>query len=47
MQVIAEGVETDGQSALLRSLGIRYLQGYLFSRPLAAAAATEWLSTRA
>jgi diguanylate cyclase (GGDEF)-like protein len=43
MDVIAEGVETQKQSDLLRSLGIRHLQGYLFSRPLAEAAAREWL----
>ncbi len=43
MSVIAEGVETAGQGELLPSLGVRYLQGYFFARPLAEQAAREWL----
>jgi diguanylate cyclase (GGDEF)-like protein len=34
MDVIAEGVETAEQLALLRSLGCEYGQGYFFARPL-------------
>lgn len=34
MELVAEGVETEGQASLLRSLGCRYLQGYLISRPV-------------
>ncbi len=34
LEVIAEGVETESQLALLRKLGIRYIQGYLFGRPV-------------
>ncbi|MCW2313798.1 EAL domain-containing protein [Rhodoferax antarcticus] len=37
MKVIAEGVETDHQRALLSAAGCDYGQGYLFSRPVAAA----------
>lgn len=33
ISVIAEGVETLGEYARLRSLGIRLFQGYLFARP--------------
>jgi EAL domain-containing protein (putative c-di-GMP-specific phosphodiesterase class I) len=31
--VIAEGIETEGELAALRALGVRYIQGYLFARP--------------
>ncbi|TFV46833.1 GGDEF domain-containing protein [Blastococcus sp. TF02A-35] len=34
MDVIAEGVETDGQLAELRAMDCRFLQGYLFGRPM-------------
>lgn len=33
MQVIAEGIETAEEYAVLRDLGIRYIQGYLLARP--------------
>ncbi len=36
MKVVAEGVETDTQAALLRGWGCEQLQGYLFSRPVPA-----------
>lgn len=35
MQVIAEGVETEGQASLLASMGCRFAQGYLYGRPMA------------
>ncbi|RBY96639.1 hypothetical protein DQ237_08470 [Blastococcus sp. TF02-8] len=34
MDVLAEGVETDGQLAELRAMDCRFLQGYLFARPM-------------
>jgi len=34
MASLAEGVEDAGQLAILQSLGCRYAQGYLFSRPV-------------
>ncbi|MBL5945605.1 EAL domain-containing protein [Enterobacter asburiae] len=36
MNVVAEGIETEEQQAVLTHLGCDYLQGYLFSRPLPA-----------
>lgn len=36
MNVVAEGIETEEQQAVLTSLGCDYLQGFLFSRPLPA-----------
>ncbi|MCD2316049.1 EAL domain-containing protein [Sphingomonas sp. IC-11] len=36
LEVIAEGVETRGQVALLRAAGASHLQGFLFSHPIGA-----------
>ena len=36
MRVVAEGVETEQQAAILRRLGCDELQGYLLSRPISA-----------
>ena len=38
----AEGVETDGQLALLRSLGCDVAQGYLIARPLEPSRLKAW-----
>ncbi len=43
MKVVAEGVEDEEQLRLLKGLGCDRVQGFLFSRPLAASAATELL----
>jgi EAL domain-containing protein (putative c-di-GMP-specific phosphodiesterase class I) len=34
LKVVAEGVETEEQSRLLRVLGCDEMQGYLFSKPV-------------
>jgi EAL domain-containing protein (putative c-di-GMP-specific phosphodiesterase class I) len=43
MDVVAEGIETCEQNQLLRQLGCRFGQGYLFARPLSAEAVTRLL----
>jgi EAL domain-containing protein (putative c-di-GMP-specific phosphodiesterase class I) len=43
MDVVAEGIETLEQFRLLREMKCRYGQGYLFARPLTAAAVTQLL----
>ena len=42
LKVVAEGVETKEQQAILRSLGCDELQGFLFARPMSAKALTLW-----
>jgi EAL domain-containing protein (putative c-di-GMP-specific phosphodiesterase class I) len=41
LDVVAEGVETEGQLAILRSLGCDISQGFYLHRPLSVAAAEE------
>ena len=43
MDVIAEGVETKEQAVLLKSIGCDSIQGYWFSRPVAATELTALL----
>ena len=43
MDVVAEGIETCEQYRLLRQLGCRFGQGYLFARPLTAETVTQLL----
>lgn len=46
LEVIAEGVETEGQLNILERYGCNGAQGYFFSRPLLSSEATEWLAER-
>src|SRR5512147_167501 len=41
-KVVAEGVETEAQHQVLRSLGCDELQGYLFAKPMSAKALALW-----
>lgn len=47
MSTVAEGIETDGQAALMAELQCGRGQGYLFSKPLEPGEATRWLARRA
>jgi diguanylate cyclase (GGDEF)-like protein len=42
LKVVAEGVETEAQNQILRSLGCNELQGYLFAKPMSAKALALW-----
>jgi EAL domain-containing protein (putative c-di-GMP-specific phosphodiesterase class I) len=41
--VVAEGVEEQAQVSILRDLGVEFIQGYVFSKPLPAADASAFL----
>ena len=46
-QILAEGIETTGELATLKLLGIKKGQGYLLGRPISFAAARALLGSRA
>ncbi|MET4589338.1 diguanylate cyclase (GGDEF)-like protein/PAS domain S-box-containing protein [Arthrobacter sp. 754] len=46
LDVVAEGVETQGQLAELRRLGVNLAQGFLWSEPLAPEHVPAWLNTQ-
>jgi len=47
MDTVAEGIETEGQAALMRRLQCARGQGFLYSKPLAAAELPRWLAEQA
>jgi diguanylate cyclase (GGDEF)-like protein len=46
LRVVAEGVETEGQRAVLVGHGCDELQGYLFARPMPAGDVLPWIRAR-
>ena len=47
LHTVAEGIETESQSATLTTLECEKGQGYLYSRPLPQKEATQWLAAHA
>lgn len=47
MDLVAEGVETEFQVSKLQSLGVKYAQGFLFSKPLPAEELADFISQKA
>jgi diguanylate cyclase (GGDEF)-like protein len=46
LEVVAEGVETRAQQARLTALGVSYMQGYLFGRPMPNSEFLAWMALR-
>ena len=46
-EILVEGVETRAQAELLQGLGVDYLQGFYFSRPVPKDDLIKLLSERA
>jgi EAL domain-containing protein (putative c-di-GMP-specific phosphodiesterase class I) len=46
LDVVAEGVETQGQQEFLSAIGCRFAQGFLFGRPVSAEDAERMLLLR-
>lgn len=46
LTIVAEGVEKASQAFALEALGVPIVQGFFYGRPMAQAAATEWLHSR-
>ncbi len=45
MSTVAEGIETDGQAAMMKLLGCTKGQGYLYSKPLSRDALVSWIES--
>ena len=43
LEIVAEGIETKEQYEAMEKLGISYIQGYYFSKPLPDAAFVEFI----
>jgi EAL domain-containing protein (putative c-di-GMP-specific phosphodiesterase class I) len=44
LTITAEGVETEAEAALLRSMGVPYAQGYRWSKAVPADVLVQWLA---
>ncbi len=46
LKIVAEGIETEGQAAILKAMGCDFGQGYLFARPLSPEQLFAWAEHR-
>lgn len=46
LELVAEGVETEGELASVKSIGCEFVQGYLFSEPLPTDGFKTWVMSR-
>ncbi|MFT6968525.1 MAG: diguanylate cyclase (GGDEF)-like protein [Cellvibrionaceae bacterium] len=44
-KTVAEGIETQSELAVLKEIGIRYIQGYLLARPMPNEALCHWIKS--
>jgi EAL domain-containing protein (putative c-di-GMP-specific phosphodiesterase class I) len=45
LRTVAEGIENDGQRAILRELGCELGQGYLYAKPMTGEAVLPWVTS--
>ncbi|MBB5464083.1 cyclic di-GMP phosphodiesterase Gmr [Paraburkholderia sp. Clong3] len=45
-QVVAEGIETEAEEAFMKGLGVDYVQGFLYAKPMPATEFERWLLDR-
>ncbi|SDI59888.1 diguanylate cyclase/phosphodiesterase with PAS/PAC sensor(s) [Paraburkholderia steynii] len=46
LKVVAEGIETESEELFMKGLGVEYVQGFLYGRPMPAAEFERWLHDR-
>ncbi|MBN3754833.1 cyclic di-GMP phosphodiesterase [Paraburkholderia sp. Tr-20389] len=46
LKVVAEGIETEQEELFMKGLGVEYVQGYLYGKPMPAADFERWLHDR-
>ncbi|CAM5567179.1 cyclic di-GMP phosphodiesterase [Eoetvoesiella caeni] len=46
LEVVAEGVEAEGEAEFLKDAGVDYFQGYLYGRPMPVKEFEEWLNNK-
>jgi sensor c-di-GMP phosphodiesterase-like protein len=47
LEIVAEGIEHEAQTAYLQQRGVQYGQGWLFAKAMSASALADYLRARA